>query len=181
MTRPRTWAILVPLASLLVLLGFGVLRQGRAHGLDSAVAAGERPAAPALDLPRLGAAGRAGPADWRGRVVVVNFWASWCPPCRDETPLLERWQRRMAARGGTVLGVDVLDVRGDALRFARRMGVTYPLLRDRDAAAARRFGVSGYPETVVLDRRGRVAALARGPVDDAFMRSRVAPLLRETA
>jgi cytochrome c biogenesis protein CcmG/thiol:disulfide interchange protein DsbE len=73
----------------------------------------------------------------------------------------------------------VLDVDSDALRFARKFGVTYPLLRDRDGSAARRFGVVGYPETVVLDRYGRVAAIARGPVDDAFRRRQIVPLLEE--
>ena len=68
-----------------------------------------------------------------------------------------------------------------ALSFARRLHLTYPLLHDRDGATARRFGVTGYPETVVLDRRGRIAAVKRGPVDDAFMRDRVRPLLREPA
>jgi cytochrome c biogenesis protein CcmG/thiol:disulfide interchange protein DsbE len=111
--------------------------------------------------------------------VVVNFWASWCTPCRDESPLLERWQKRLAGDRATVLGVDTEDVASDALGFARRMKLTYPLLRDRDGAAARRFGVTGYPETVVLDRRGRVAAVKRGPVDDAFMVERVMPLLGE--
>jgi cytochrome c biogenesis protein CcmG/thiol:disulfide interchange protein DsbE len=176
----RGAALAVP-AALLVLLGFGVLHGARARGIDDALAAGQRPAPPSVSLPRLGAPGRAGPARWRGRVVVLNFWASWCAPCRDETPLLERWQRRLGAQGATVVGVDVLDVETDALRFARRLHVTYPLLRDRDGAAARRFGVIGYPETVVLDRRGRVAALERGPVDDAFMRRRVVPLVSEAA
>jgi cytochrome c biogenesis protein CcmG, thiol:disulfide interchange protein DsbE len=171
----------VPLAALLALLGFGVLHGARSRGIDDALAAGKRPPAPELELPRLGSLGRDGLAGRRGEVVVVNFWASWCAPCRDETPLLERWQRRLAPRHATVLGVDVLDVESDALRFARRLGVTYPLLRDRDAAVARSFGVAGYPETVVIDRQGRIAALARGPVDAAFMRTRVLPLLAERA
>jgi len=174
------YAVFLPLIALIiVLLGYGVAHQHGARTLDRALADGRRPAAPALELPRLGSHGVARAADWRGRVVVVNFWASWCTPCRDESPLLERWQKRLAGDRATVLGVDTEDVASDALGFARRMKLTYPLLRDRDGAAARRFGVTGYPETVVLDRRGRVAAVKRGPVDDAFMVERVMPLLGE--
>jgi cytochrome c biogenesis protein CcmG, thiol:disulfide interchange protein DsbE len=173
-------AIFLPLIALVVLLlGYGVAHQHGSRGLDRALAEGRRPAAPALRLPRLGAPGDAQAADWRGRVVVVNFWASWCEPCRAESPLLERWQRKLAGQGATVVGVDTEDVAADALGFARRLHLSYPLLRDRDGAAARRFGVTGYPETVVLDRRGRVAAVKRGPVDDAFMVEQVTPLLGE--
>jgi cytochrome c biogenesis protein CcmG/thiol:disulfide interchange protein DsbE len=180
--RYLRWPATAGLVALIaVLLGYGVFIQHSGRGIDRALADGQRPSAPALRLPRLGAPGMAGTADWRGHVVVVNFWASWCGPCRDESPLLERWQRRLTASGGVVLGVDAVDADSDALRFARQMGLTYPLLHDRDGSTARRFGVNGYPETVVLDRRGRIAAVRRGPVDDAFMRARVQPLLKEAA
>jgi cytochrome c biogenesis protein CcmG/thiol:disulfide interchange protein DsbE len=177
--RPISIAAVAALAALVGVLAYGLARQHDGRSLDQALREGRRPASPALRLPRLGAAGERALGDWRGRVVVLNFWASWCAPCREETPLLQRWQRRLAGRGGTVVGVDVLDVDSDALRFARKFGVTYPLLRDRDGSAARRFGVVGYPETVVLDRYGRVAAIARGPVDDAFRRRQIVPLLEE--
>jgi cytochrome c biogenesis protein CcmG/thiol:disulfide interchange protein DsbE len=113
--------------------------------------------------------------------VVLNFWASWCEPCRRESPLLERWHRRLVERGGTVLGVDVLDVSADARAFARRYGLSYPMLRDKDGDALGRFGVVAYPETFAIDRRGRIAAVQRGPVDDAWMRRHVEPLLEERA
>ena len=165
--------------ALLALLAYGVVSIRDDRSLDSAVAAGKRRPAPRMSLPALGGAGNRSLDSYRGKVVVVNFWASWCPPCREEAPLLESWQRRLPARGGTVVGVDVLDVTGDALSFAKEIGITYPLVRDRDGSSAHDFGVGGYPETVVIDRRGRVAAIQRGPVDDRFYAEKVVPLLRE--
>jgi cytochrome c biogenesis protein CcmG, thiol:disulfide interchange protein DsbE len=170
--------IVVALAALIGLLGYGVMAGGTGRTLDDAIARGERPAAPAMALPRLQGGATAALADYRGRVVVLNYWASWCTPCRQESPLLERWHKRISAQRGTVLGVDSLDVTADARAFVRRFGLTYPMLRDRDGETQRRFGVTGYPETLVLDRRGRIAALQRGPVDDAFLRRAVLPLLR---
>jgi peroxiredoxin len=84
-------------------------------------------------------------------------------------------------RGGTVVGVDVLDVTADARAFVREFELSYPMLRDGDGASQERFGVVAYPETIVLDRRGRIAGVARGPVDDAFFERKVVPLLEEPA
>jgi hypothetical protein len=78
-------------------------------------------------------------------------------------------------------GIDSLDVSADASAFVRRYRISYPMLRDRDGDTQRRFGVTGYPETLVVDPRGRIAALRRGPVDDAFLRAAVLPLLKERA
>jgi cytochrome c biogenesis protein CcmG/thiol:disulfide interchange protein DsbE len=86
----------------------------------------------------------------------------------------------MTKRDGTVLGVDVLDVTVDAEEFIAEYGLTYPMLKDKDGDALESFGVVAYPETFVIDRDGRIAAVKRGPVDEAFMRAEVAPLLEET-
>jgi cytochrome c biogenesis protein CcmG, thiol:disulfide interchange protein DsbE len=173
--------VLIGVGALIGLLVYGVKATGRGQTLDDAIAHGRRPAAPAVALPRLEGGARAALADYRGTVVVLNYWASWCTPCRQESPLLERWQRRLAKRGGTVLGVDSLDVTADARAFVREFALTYPMLRDRDGETQRRFGVSGLPETLIVDRNGRIAALQRGPVDDAFLRRSVLPLLAEAA
>jgi cytochrome c biogenesis protein CcmG, thiol:disulfide interchange protein DsbE len=173
--------VMVGVAALIGLLVYGVRAAGPGHTIDDAIARGQRPAAPAITLPRLEGGATAALADYRGTVVVLNYWASWCTPCRQESPLLERWHKRISARGGTVLGVDSLDVTADALAFVRGFRLTYPMLRDRDGDTQKRFGVTGYPETLILDRHGRISALQRGPVDDAFLRRTVLPLLTESA
>jgi cytochrome c biogenesis protein CcmG, thiol:disulfide interchange protein DsbE len=168
-------------ALVIALLGYGVLRSNRAASLDSAVASGKRVVPPNVNLPWLDKDDVATLADFRGKVVVLNFWASWCPPCREEAPLLARWQHRLAGSGGTILGIDTLDVASDARAFMREHKLDYPSLRDRGGDTARAYGVAAYPESLVLDRHGRVAAIMRGPLDDAFMRKEVTPLLEEPA
>jgi cytochrome c biogenesis protein CcmG, thiol:disulfide interchange protein DsbE len=167
--------------AVLGLLAYAVSGAGVSHAIDSAVAAGRRVPAPALSLPLLGSTRSESLASFHGEVVVLNFWASWCPPCKGEAPVLERWQPALARYGGRVLGVDVLDVSSDALEFMRSHGITYPVLRDDDGSHGRGFGVFGYPETLVIDRRGRIAAVQRGPVDDLFFTAVVLPVLRERA
>jgi cytochrome c biogenesis protein CcmG, thiol:disulfide interchange protein DsbE len=177
--RPIPIAVVCVVAALLALLGYGLAASKPDRGIDRALARGERKPAPALELPRLQGGGRASLAGYRGKVVLLNVWASWCLPCRRESPLLERWHRFLLPRGGTVLAVDVLDVRSDALAFVRRYRLTYPQLRDGGGDTLGRYGVVAYPESFVIDRRGRIAATRRGPVDDRFMRRQVVPLLRE--
>lgn len=177
---PVPIAILCVVLALVALLAYGLSQNEPDRSVEDALARGELERAPALELPKLSGGGRGSLADYRGQVVVVNFWASWCEPCREESPLLERWHKRMAGKGGTVLGVDVLDVTGDAEDFIDEYGLSYPMLKDKDGDALEGFGVVAYPETFVIDRDGRITAVRRGPVDDAFMRTKVAPLLEET-
>jgi cytochrome c biogenesis protein CcmG/thiol:disulfide interchange protein DsbE len=174
--------VIVATIALVSLLAYGLASSnGASTTLDDAVARGERPAAPTLDLPPLDGKGPARSlADYRGKVVVLNVWASWCVPCRDESPLLESWHKRIVPRGGTVLGIDVQDIDSDARKFIGEYKLTYPHLRDKEGDDVRSaYGTVGYPETFVIDRRGRVVALARGPVDEEFMRKTVEPLLQE--
>jgi cytochrome c biogenesis protein CcmG/thiol:disulfide interchange protein DsbE len=178
---PIPIAVLVAVAALVALLAYGLASNEPDRGLERALLAGEREEAPELELPTLDGDGRESLADYRGQVVVLNFWASWCPPCRDESPLLQRWHQRIAGRDATVLGVDVLDVDGDAREFIEEFGLDFPHLRDGPGDTMDEFGIGQLPETFVIDRQGRIAAVRRGPVDDAFMREQVLPLLRERA
>jgi len=173
----------VPIAVICVLLGlFALLAYGLAsnepdRSVEEALGRGETEAAPDLELPRLGGDDRVSLADYRGKVVVLNFWASWCKPCKAESPLLERWHQRISSRNATVLGVDMLDITDDAQDFIDEYELTYPMLRDNDGRGIDTFGVVQFPETFVIDPRGRITAVRRGPVDEQFMRSEVEPLL----
>lgn len=162
-------AVVVAVA-LVGLLVYGLVSRGADTTIDDAVASGERPAAPDRALPVLGGRQRRALADLKGQVVVVNFWASWCDPCREEAPVLERAQRRLTgAKAGTVLGVTFRDTTPDSQAFVRRFGLTYPSVRDVDGRLAKDFGTRALPETFVLDREGRVAAVSRGTVNQAFV------------
>ena len=178
---PVSVVALAAAVALFGLLAYGVLSGGDDSAIDEALSDGRRPDVPELSLPRLDRPGRASIEDYRGKVVILNFWASWCEPCRDEAPLLERWHKRIQPEGGTVLGVDALDSAGDARQFVQRYGITYPNLRDVSGERLRPFGIVAYPETFVIDRRGRIAALVRQPVTEEFLAREVLPLLREEA
>jgi cytochrome c biogenesis protein CcmG, thiol:disulfide interchange protein DsbE len=175
------WPVTFAAAALVALLTYGVASVGPDTSLDQRLAAGERVEAPVEDLPVLGASGTGSLADHAGKVVVLNVWASWCPPCKSELPLLERTHHRIASRGGMVLGIDTQDAPENALALMREKRITFPSLRDRDRDYGRSLGVSGYPETFVIDRDGRIAALKRGPIDQAWLDGHLNPVLEERA
>lgn len=101
-------------------------------------------------------------ASLRGKPALINFWASWCEPCRKEAPELERFERTLGDRGRLV-GVDYTD-RADAAReFVRKYGWTFPILSDPDGVYGARYRFSGLPTTVVLDPQGRIVETLRGP------------------
>jgi len=170
--------VIAGVVGLLGLLLYGVLSQEPDRSIEEAVERGEREPAPDISLPPLDGGDEQPLSDWRGKVVVLNYWASWCEPCKEESPLLERWHRKISKRNGTVLGIDVLDVTSDAKEFIAEYGLTYPHLRDKDGSTQEDFGVIAYPETFVIDPQGRIAASRRGPVDEKFLRSTVLPLLQ---
>lgn len=165
----------------MALLTYGVASVGPDTSLDDALQDGERVEAPVRDLPRLGTEGTGSLADHRGTVVVLNVWASWCDPCRSEMPLLQRTHERIADQGGMVLGIDTQDATEDALKFLADYDIDFPSLRDRDREYGRELGVSGYPETFLIDRDGRIAALYRGPITQEWLDEHLQPLLEEQA
>jgi DsbE subfamily thiol:disulfide oxidoreductase len=105
-------------------------------------------------------------SDFRGRVVVLNFWASWCPPCRIEAPALQRAADRLGERGVTVLGIDVWDDPSSATQFLNEVGVTYLNAEDTTREIPVEYGVTGLPETFVINTRGVLVARWIGPITD---------------
>jgi cytochrome c biogenesis protein CcmG, thiol:disulfide interchange protein DsbE len=180
MLSPLPLAVGLVVIALVALLVYGVNSSGPSRTLDSQLARGEKPAAPSLALTSLRNGRPVSLKDYRGRVVLLNVWASWCTPCREESPLLQRWQQRMQPHGGTVLGIDTLDIKSDALSFINRYKLTYPQLNDRDGTSIKQLGTAQYPESFVVDPHGRITALQRGPVDDKWMQANVVPLLKSS-
>jgi len=136
---------------------FVALQQKKGYGLT------EGSAAPPLHLPTL-AGGEVDRESYRGRVVVVNFWATWCPPCVEEMPSLERLHRALGGEGLVVLGVAVDEDSAALQDFVGRAGVTFPVLRDRGGRGpAAAWRTTGYPETFVLDGSGRIVRKIVGP------------------
>jgi cytochrome c biogenesis protein CcmG, thiol:disulfide interchange protein DsbE len=173
------WPVTVAAALLVGLLAYGVVSKRADTTLDDAVAKGQRPAAPLATLPRLQGTGSGSLADYKGKVVVLNAWASWCVPCQEEVPLLQKTQEQIQPKGGLVLGIDTQDAQNSALAFLKEHDASFPSLRDKDRSYVHKFGVTGYPETFIIDREGRVTALQRGPVTQKWLDEKLMPLLAE--
>jgi len=105
------------------------------------------------------------PADFRGRAVLLNFWASWCEPCRAEMPALQQVASLHGADKLLVLAINFKEKPASALQFAQRSGITLPVLLDVDGQAARRWGVRVFPTTLTIDRSGQPRHRVRGELD----------------
>jgi cytochrome c biogenesis protein CcmG, thiol:disulfide interchange protein DsbE len=167
--------------ALLALLGFGVADQGTSTSIDASVARGDFPVAPneKTALPVLGSSKTESLADLRGKVVILNVFASWCDPCQAEAPVLEQEQRKLAHSGATILGVTYLDNSRDSEQFVRQWHLTYPVIRDISGSFVRSFGTTGVPETFVINRSGRIQAVRRYQLDSKWLQATLPAILSE--
>ena len=134
--------------------------------------------APNFDLTRLNGTGKLSLASLRGKVVVINFWASDCLPCKKEMPRLEAAAHRYAA-STVFVGIDVLDFKGPARKFLKRYGATYPAVFDPNGITAGPYGVTATPQTFFVDRRGRlIPPHVLGPVTDKSLAAGISRALK---
>jgi cytochrome c biogenesis protein CcmG/thiol:disulfide interchange protein DsbE len=166
----RSFLAFLAVLAVVGLLAFGLLSKGA-----TTLAVGDP--VPDRVLPALPGPGHGSIAEHRGEWVLVNLWASWCIPCREEAPVLERFYRRQHRNQTTVLGINVQDNRDDAVAFLRDHPTTYPQLRSVGDERSSAFGSTGVPENFLVDPRGKLALIWRGPVDDRFLSERVEPLI----
>ncbi len=119
--------------------------------------------------------------EMRGEVVLINFWATWCGPCRQELPQLNKLHEQYAKAGFTLLGINVDADAKSAAAMAARLGVTFPVLHDRDKRVSRLYGVDTMPATLIVDRSGKVRHVHRGyqPGVETKYQAQVKELLKE--
>jgi cytochrome c biogenesis protein CcmG, thiol:disulfide interchange protein DsbE len=159
--RVKTTAQLLTLACVVGLLALLVWQLGHQQH-----APGVGAMAPAFTLNRLEGPGKISLAAYRGKPVVLNFWASWCEPCKGEAAVLERYWTSYRDRGVVFLGVDDNDLASDARRFVSAHELTFPMIEDGSGKVTGDYGISQVPETYVLNRQGRVILHLAGPITD---------------
>lgn len=165
----------VIVAAVIAMLVVGLANKDIGTSIQDALEEGKRPNTPEATLPVLLSADGIGPvgqdvslSSLRGKIVVLNFWASWCTPCELEAPVLDQVaaRYRVSPQEVVVLGVDVQDLREEALDFARANGVTYASLRDGEDDVKNAYQVPALPETFVIDKEGRIALKVAGQLTD---------------
>lgn len=176
MNRRWIWLAVLFAAALVAVVVIAYLPSGSSANGPAALVGQTAPSFPVVDL-----AGKPGAlADYRGKIVVLNLWASWCPPCRAEMPDLERLSRVYAKRGVMVLGVDQGEAGTRARDFATSLGITYPVLVDDAQQYGRVYAALGLPTTIVIDANGVVRAGFDGALTFAQMSAAVEPLVAKS-
>lgn len=155
MKRALQAGAVVVLLALVGLLALRLVQKDRGAEFQSAISKGSQPMAPTFDLPSLDSAPRLSLASLRGKVVVLNFWASWCVGCQDEAADLNALAARWRDKGVVFVGLNAQDLTSDARSFARSHNVNYRLVHASDDSIKDRYGVTAFPETFVIDRQGR--------------------------
>lgn len=124
--------------------------------------------APDFNLPLLGQEGNFKLSDHRGHVVVINFWGSWCPPCREEAPMLQRTYEFYQDRGVVFVGMDVKDIESDALAYIDEFNITYPNVKDIGGRMEDAYRTTGVPETFIVNKEGEITKFfyAKPPEED---------------
>jgi thiol-disulfide isomerase/thioredoxin len=168
----RAFAVFIGVAALIGLLAFGLVSKGEAR-----LAVGEP--VPATELPVLGGDGETGSlADYEGRWVLINVWASWCGPCRDEAPALRAFHREHAGDDFEILGIDTQETGEGGLEFVDEFGLTYPQLHDGDGAYAKDdLKTTGVPESFLVDPKGDLALAIPGAITAEQLDQQVAPMI----
>ena len=180
------WVTIALVAGFLALLAYGLTSKGTDDRIDEALASGRAATPPSFSLelleqgtlpPRIErlmgtalADDHLSLAELRGVPVVLNLWASWCTPCKQEAKELEDGWQTHGPKGVLFLGLDIQDVRDQARKFIRENGTTYPSVREPAREVADSYGATGIPETYFIDERGLVVAHARGPVTSDQLR-----------
>lgn len=118
-------------------------------------------------------------ADLKGKVVVVNFWASWCPPCKDEAPYFEKVYRQYKDRGVVFVGVDYMDTEKEAREFIKTYNITYPNGPDLRGKISQAYRIRGVPETFFVDKEGILQGMVIGPVPQQQLIQKIETLLRQ--
>ena len=163
--------------AVIALLVFGVATKGESRlEPGDAVPAAELEVLAAEDSPDAGTT--ASVEDYRGQWVLVNIWASWCGPCKDEAPDLVDFQDENGGGDFTVLGIQTQDGTDDGLDFADEFALNYPSIRDGSGDYADDLGASGVPETILVDPDGKVAYTRPGPVDEQILQAEILPLIQ---
>jgi cytochrome c biogenesis protein CcmG/thiol:disulfide interchange protein DsbE len=166
----RTSLVALAVVAAVALLTYGLLSKG-----DSRIAIGDP--APSTQVDRLDGGGQESLAAYKGRWVLVNFWASWCVPCREEANTLNALQKERGGPEFTILGIDSNDLSGDAKAFIAKHEVKYPQLRDGDNELSKEFGTTGVPESYLFDPEGKLKVAWIQPVTPKILEERFLQLI----